>query len=229
MSRESIVRAAARLLDDGGAAAVTTRAVAHAAGVQAPTIYRLFGDKDGLINAVAEHVMASYVADTGAAVGAAADPVADLADAWRAHIAFGLAHPTLYVLLADPRRPSPAGVDGLVVLRSRIHRVAEAGMLAVPEDRAVELVHAVGTGTVLTMLSAPAAHHLRDTAWDAVAAAILTEHRAPSPDDPTAAVVAFRTVVPRLPGLSEAERTLMDEWLARSEDHVGRASGSHDG
>ena len=43
------------------AAAVTTRAVADAAGVQAPTLYRLFGDKDGLMEAVAEHVMAAFV------------------------------------------------------------------------------------------------------------------------------------------------------------------------
>ncbi|WP_338419811.1 TetR family transcriptional regulator [Streptomyces klenkii] len=33
---------------------MTTRAVAAAAGVQAPAIYRLFGDKDGLLEAVAE-------------------------------------------------------------------------------------------------------------------------------------------------------------------------------
>ena len=36
--------------------------MAEAAGVQPPTLYRLFGDKDGLIDAVAEHVMATYVA-----------------------------------------------------------------------------------------------------------------------------------------------------------------------
>ena len=60
--RASIVEAAARLLHEEGARAVTTRGVAQAAGVQAPTIYRLFGDKDGLVQAVAEHVMATYVA-----------------------------------------------------------------------------------------------------------------------------------------------------------------------
>jgi AcrR family transcriptional regulator len=36
-----------------GRRAVTTRAVAAGAGVQAPTIYRLFGDKDGLLDALA--------------------------------------------------------------------------------------------------------------------------------------------------------------------------------
>ena len=61
-ARSRIVDAAARLLREHGPAAVTTRGVAEAAGVQAPTIYRLFGDKDGLLEAVAEHVMAGYVA-----------------------------------------------------------------------------------------------------------------------------------------------------------------------
>jgi AcrR family transcriptional regulator len=42
---------------------VTTRSVALAAGVQPPTIYRLFGDKDGLLDAVAEHGFAHYAAN----------------------------------------------------------------------------------------------------------------------------------------------------------------------
>ncbi len=44
-TRTKLVDVAARLLRDYGPAAVTTRGVAEAAGVQAPTIYRLFGDK----------------------------------------------------------------------------------------------------------------------------------------------------------------------------------------
>ena len=73
--RQRIVEAAAALLHDHGAAALTTRGVAQAAGVQAPTIYRLFGDKDGLLDALAEHVMATYVAARATAVPTDADPV----------------------------------------------------------------------------------------------------------------------------------------------------------
>src|SRR2546430_12645927 len=57
-----MVEAAAGLLASGGRDAVSTRAVAAAAGTQAPTIYRLFGDMDGLLDAVAEHGFASYLA-----------------------------------------------------------------------------------------------------------------------------------------------------------------------
>ena len=77
-----------------------------AAGVQAPTIYRLFGDKDGLLDALAEHVFSAYVA--GKAPSATTDdPVADLRAGWDTHIGFGLANPELFALLTDPapRRP----------------------------------------------------------------------------------------------------------------------------
>ncbi|MDQ2795770.1 MAG: TetR/AcrR family transcriptional regulator, partial [Actinomycetota bacterium] len=47
-----MIDVAARLLQEEGPAAVTTRGVALAAGVQAPAVYRLFGDKDGLLEAV---------------------------------------------------------------------------------------------------------------------------------------------------------------------------------
>src|SRR3954469_10281766 len=101
--RSSIVDAASRLLRDEGASAVTTRAVAQAAGVQAPTIYRLFGDKEGLIDAVAEHVMAAYVAEKSFGVGDAdGDPVAELRAAWDLHVQFGLANAELYRLLNAP-------------------------------------------------------------------------------------------------------------------------------
>ena len=61
-TRAQLVAVAAHLLATHGPDAVTTRAVALAAGVQAPTIYRLFGDKNGLLGAVAEHGFASYLA-----------------------------------------------------------------------------------------------------------------------------------------------------------------------
>ncbi len=81
-TRSKIVDVAARLLREQGPAAVTTRGVAEAAGVQAPMIYRLFGDKDGLLEAVAEHVMTTFVSAKAQIVQAASaenvDPLEDL-------------------------------------------------------------------------------------------------------------------------------------------------------
>lgn len=156
--RAGIVAAATQLLREKGANAVTTRAVAQAAGVQAPTIYRLFGDKDGLIDAVAEHVMAAYVSGKSAAADVATgDPVADLRSGWRAHVEFGLTNPELYALLAarGSAAPSPATVAGLDVLRRRVRRLAEAGLLRVDEQRALLMIHSAGNGTILTLLECP--------------------------------------------------------------------------
>lgn len=219
-TRAALVEVAARLLREQGPAAVTTRAVAHAAGVQAPTIYRLFGDKNGLLDAVAEHVFATYVAEKVVARDDG-DPLADLRAGWDLHIGFGLTNAALFGLLVDPSRNarSPAAAAGLEVLQARVRRVAATGRLRVSEHRAVELIQAAGNGAVLALLSAPAAERkldLADAMYDAAMQAILTDMPASSSDSTTAAAVAFRTVVPTLPRLTDAERTLMSEWLDRA-------------
>jgi AcrR family transcriptional regulator len=223
--RAAIVKAAARLLHEGGSAAVTTRAVAHAAGVQAPAIYRLFGDKDGLIDAVAEHAMATYVASK--AGSAAQDPVDDLRAGWQQHLEFGLANPHLYAILNDPRRgePSPATLEGIQVLRERVHRVAAAGRLRVEEERAVEMIHAAGSGTLLALLEqSPGSRDigLADAMFDAVSARILTDAPSDGTSDGTsdhdelALLVTFAAAAPTLEGLSDAEAGLLSEWIARA-------------
>lgn len=155
--RSDIIEAATRLLRERGAPAVTTRAAAQAAGVQAPTIYRLFGDQHGLVDAVAEHVMAAYIAAESVAV--AGDPVADLRAGWRIQVEFGLANPESFRLLGTrgPGGPSPATVAGIEVLRSRMRRLAVAGLLRVNEQRATMMIHAAGTGVVLALLETPPA------------------------------------------------------------------------
>ncbi|WP_199511148.1 TetR/AcrR family transcriptional regulator [Nucisporomicrobium flavum] len=217
-TRTHIVEAAARLLREQGAGALTTRAVAHAAGMQAPTIYRFFADKDALLDAVAEHVFATYVA--AKSVGADGDPIADLRAGWDRHIEFGLANAALFGLLTDPTRggPSPAAAAGLEVLRARVHRVAAIGRLRVPERRAVELIHAAGTGAVLTLLAtAPEQRDpgLADAMYDAVTSFILTDVPALPAAGAAGAAVAFRAYVPELPNLTGTERALLAEWLDR--------------
>lgn len=220
--RTSVLAAAARLLREGGADAVTTRAVAQAAGVQAPTIYRLFGDKDGLVDAVAEHVMATYVAGKSVAAPAEeGDAVAELRAGWAEHIRFGLANPELYALLAAHRRAasSPATIAGIEVLRTRLRRVAAAGLLRVDESRALQMVHAAGHGTILALLGQPEEDRdpgLAEAMLDAVLAAVLTVEPAVFDTRASTVAVTFATVLPDLPALSEAERALMAEWLTRS-------------
>lgn len=228
-TRTRIVDVASRLLREEGPAAVTTRGVAEGAGVQAPTIYRLFGDKDGLLEAVAEHVMATFVSSKAAVVEAAAahgvDPFDDLRAGWDAQIDFGLANPTLFAFLSDPARGlrSPAAQRGLGVLQERVRRVAATGRLRVSEQRAVDVVRAAGVGTITTLLATPVEHRdhgLADAMYEAVLGQVLTDPPADAGaaahDDVRARAVAFRAVAPGLAALSDAERHLMTEWLDRA-------------
>jgi AcrR family transcriptional regulator len=231
-TRASIVEVAARLLREQGAHAVTTRAVAQAAGMQAPTIYRFFEDKDALLDAVAEHVFATYVAEK-TLVEDNGDPVADLRAGWDTHIGFGLANAALFGILTAPGRGarSSAAAAGLEVLRARVHRVAAAGRLRVTERRAVELIHAAGTGVVLTLLSLPPEERdleLADAMYEAVMRSILTDLPMLPEGNTTAVAVAFRAVAPDLPMLTDAERALLAEWLDRAgEDPTSPDASGH--
>lgn len=236
--RARIIDAATRLLAEGGADAVTTRRVADLAGVQAPALYRLFGDKDGLLDVVAEHVLATYVASKAevaesaeAAESAEEDPVEDLRAGWQAQVEFGLANPAVFRLLHDPDRAaaSAAAEAGRRVLAARVRRLARAGRLRVPEARAADLVHAAGTGVVLTLLAVPPEQRdlgVADELRDAVLAQVLTDAPAADGGAPLSVVLAMRALVPQLQALSGSERALLDEWLDRvAQDPPERPNG----
>ncbi len=134
--RERIILAAARLIATEGPEAATTRAVATAADVQAPAIYRIFGDKRGLMDAVAQDGFARYVAEKSRREPHP-DPVEDLRQGWDVHVALGLAHPGLYTIMSSdpgPRAPSPAAIAGDRLLRRKINAIARAGRLKIDED-----------------------------------------------------------------------------------------------
>jgi AcrR family transcriptional regulator len=230
--RTRIVESAAQLLREHGPAAVTTRGVAEAAGVQPPAIYRLFGDKDGLLDAVAEHVMTGYVTAKAAQVEAASaedvDPVEDLRAGWDRQIDFGVGNPTLFRLLSDPDRvrPSPAAQQGREVLAARISRVAAVGRLRVSEQRAVAVFQAAGIGAIHVLLATPAEQRdpgLADALFAAVLREVLTDAPAAADTGPMAATVAFRAVAPQLDVLTPGEQHLLGELLDRAVDALAAA------
>ncbi|KIF66735.1 TetR family transcriptional regulator [Streptomyces sp. AcH 505] len=219
-TRERIIAAATALLAEGGRDAVSTRAVSAAAGVQAPTIYRLFGDMRGLLDAVATHGFTTYLRDK-AGLEAGDDPVEDLRRGWDLHIGFSLANPALYALMYGEPRPgaaTPAAVAASELLAGYIHRVAEAGRLRVAEERAVQLIHAAGGGTALMLIALPEDRRdpvLSDLAREAVIAAVTTDAPGPATPGPVGAAVALRAVLPQTSALTERERGLLGEWLDR--------------
>jgi len=219
-AREKIIAEGARLLAKGGREALTTRAVADAAGVQAPAIYRLFGDKDGLLEAVAEDVLARFVARKKA-MAPRADALDDLRLGWDLHVEFSLEHPAIFSILnADPKpgRLTRVAEGGIDLLRSRINRVAAAGLLRVSEERAVALMRAAGTGTVMMLLGQPERERdagLSVAAREAAIAAITTSKPAVRHGGPASAAIALRAALGETTTLSPGERLLLDELLDR--------------
>ncbi|GAA3351862.1 hypothetical protein GCM10020358_83150 [Amorphoplanes nipponensis] len=128
-TRERIIAAALDLLTRGGEEAVSTRAVSAAAGVQPPTIYRFFGDKQGLLDAIAVHGLRGYLA-TKATAAQSDDPVADLRRGWDLHVELGLANPALYTLMYGRPR-----TDGAVSAATRAAADVLAGTSAASPRR----------------------------------------------------------------------------------------------
>lgn len=219
-TRDRIIAAAAGLLAEGGREAVSTRAVSAAAGVQAPTIYRLFGDKQGLLEAVATYGFTTCL-NTKVDRKPSDDSVADLRRGWDLHVGFGLANPALYSLMYGAPSPgvaSPAAVAAAEVLAEHIRRIAAAGRLRVSEERAAHLVHAAGCGTTLTLIALPEDRRdpaLSDMACEAVIAAITTDALASAAPGPVSAAVALRAVLPKTSVLTTHERALLQDWLDR--------------
>jgi AcrR family transcriptional regulator len=217
--RRRIVVAGAALLAKGGRDALTTRAVVARARVQAPTIYRLFGDKDGLLEAVAEHVLMDFVSHKATRV--LSDPLDDLRQGWDLSVAFGLAHPGVYLFLnAEPRpeRVSPAGEAGLAMLRNKVEKLAQRGLLRVPVERAVNLIRASGLGTVMTLLGQPEAQRDPDFAAfarEAMLAAIMLNAPVTKQPGSVGAAIALRASLTNDQTLTAGERLLLGELLDR--------------
>jgi AcrR family transcriptional regulator len=217
--RQRVIEAAADLLASGGRDAVTTRAVAAAAGVQAPVIYRLFGDKVGLLEAVAEYGYDAFLA-TRQGRPRLEDPVEDLRAGWDLAVEFGLSNPALFTLMySEPvRADAPAFQAGMRILRSRIQRLAAAGLLRVDESLAASVINATVRGAVLTWLSQPPDR--RDPALlmtlRAAMVTALTRHEPVVPEATApAAARALRATLPDQRVLSEGEQVLLGEWLDR--------------
>ncbi|MBV9794122.1 MAG: TetR/AcrR family transcriptional regulator [Actinobacteria bacterium] len=237
--RGRIVHGAADLLAEGGRGAVTTRAVASRVGVSPPTIFRLFGEKNGLLSAVAEYGYARFIA-AKSPLRPTDDPVDDLRSAWSLAVDFGLAQPELFLLIyGEPHSAAMAAAvrGGTQRMHARIERVAAAGRLRVGPALAADIMQASARGTVLTCLGQPGGHsgHQPDPAFisamrEAMISAVTTEHAAvPEPGR----VAAARTLKANLPGqtsLSPAEEHLLTDWLdrlaAEPSDHLSTEPSS---
>jgi AcrR family transcriptional regulator len=216
-TRERILQAAARLLAESGGAPVSTRAVCAAAGVGAPTLYHHFGDKDGLLDAVVAFGFETYLAEKRSQPSTG-DPVEDLRRGWDLHVEFGLAQPAFYSLMYGAGRHVGASEEARRILLLMTEAVARAGRLRVPVKTAADMIHAACMGVTLTLISGEKDDpELSPRTREAILAAIAIGETQEPPSSVSGMAIALTSALKsRTPHtLSEAEATMLREWLDR--------------
>ncbi|MEW9554882.1 TetR/AcrR family transcriptional regulator [Nonomuraea sp. NPDC050783] len=221
--RAAMIEAAERQLASSSDHEVATRAICEAVGVSQPVLYRLFGDKRGLLDAVADHGYERYAA-LKAAQERTDDPVADLYAGWDGHMAFARANPALYQLMFTPRPWSRSTARDRVMdlLVAALTRCAAAGALKVEPHTAARLILSANVGTALDHIARPdlfddpaLSHRLRD----AVFSHVLEASSVPDDADPLYAAALRLHAQLDLAGGTEAlepvEIALLRRWLER--------------
>jgi AcrR family transcriptional regulator len=132
-----ILRAAIGIVQDEGAAALTVRNVAAAAGCSTTGVYTYFGGKDGLVDAIFVDGFERFDAALGA-VGEHATAVDELRATGEAYRAWALANPTQYQVMFTRAIPDFIASDAaqaralqsFEALVERVTRAMDSGDLA---------------------------------------------------------------------------------------------------
>lgn len=219
-----MLRAAERQLAASQDHDISTRAVCEEVGVGQPALYRVFGDKAGLLAALVDHGFERYV-QRKRALEKSEDAVADLRAGWDDHIAFAVENPAVYRLMFSPtlsRQPEAQQVI-FELLAATLERCARDGALRLPAPLAAQRILSANIGVALAMLTRPDIYSdplLSAGVRDAVFAACLDLPAREAADSGVAPVAIRLAAQLRAAGssdLGEEERSLLLKWLG----HLG--------
>ena len=219
-TRDRLLHAAAELLRESTNRDVSTRAICERAGVQAPTLYHYFGNKQGLLDAVVNDRFTQHMRD---AAGAHDDPVVSIRDGWDHHVRFGLDQPSFYVLVHGEIQPGvPCSLTSTAerLQLELLNRVARDGRLTVAPSVAAKQIVAANVGATLSLIATPGEP---DLAWsvrlrDTVLAAVIDGEDTARPAGGTLSTMAvgfLATLDQDGGGFTDGETTLLREWLHR--------------
>jgi AcrR family transcriptional regulator len=136
-TREALLAAAEALVEQGGTEALSVRAVADAIGASTRAVYSTYGSKEGLLMALAQRAFELLRDDIGR-VPVTDDPAEDLAAAAVGVFRrMAMEHPSMFALAFLRAAPDldlneevrRTGGEGLLLLRGRVQRLADAGLL----------------------------------------------------------------------------------------------------
>ncbi|WP_062993395.1 TetR/AcrR family transcriptional regulator [Nocardia anaemiae] len=172
LTRAAIVEATLEVIDRDGVGAVGMRGVARVLGVDPKSLYNYVDGKDGLLDAVTEHLLASI--ELPSRSGDLRADLRAIADAFRAR---ALAHPAASALVLTRQL---ASVAGLAPIQAVLEVLRAAGC---DPDEAVHLMRtllAALIGTLLREVNAAPVYGTSDTAGIAARRAILEESGLPA-------------------------------------------------
>lgn len=141
-TRETLLSAALKVLEEGGEAQFSTRAVCAMAKVTAPTLYHHYGSADGLLSAAMTEAFAQFLQSKQAAIQSD-DPETALRQGWDDYVHFAAARPRLYAAMIGRVLQGariPAAEQAFALLIQHIQVVAGEGRLAVPAKAAADLM-----------------------------------------------------------------------------------------
>jgi AcrR family transcriptional regulator len=228
-NRSRILDVTESLLKSIGRDAITIRAVADEAKVQLPTIYRLFGDKVRLLDAVAERGFTRYMA-IESEHRESLEPVEQLRRGWDIHVRFGLESPELYGLMYAElysRKVTPAAQIALDGLTALIGRLAASGSLTVSQEEATFVAFSSASGVVLSKYFLPESFY--DPSYlvnirESMISSITTEANARDGELIANAATTLEGNLDHLKALSPNEKNLLHEWLNRILASSGKSS-----
>jgi AcrR family transcriptional regulator len=155
-TRDALVAAALKVLEQDGEAQFSTRAVCAIANVSAPTLYHHFGNADGLLSAAMAEAFSQFLASKMAAVQSP-DPVTVLREGWDDYVRFAAARPRLYMAMMSrflQGAEIPAAQQAVALLMQRIRAIAAEGRLAVTIEAAADHVWASANAASLLHVTA---------------------------------------------------------------------------
>jgi AcrR family transcriptional regulator len=139
-TRESLIAAALKVLEEEEEATFSTRAILAIAKVSAPTLYHHFGNADGILSAALAEAFTQFL-QSKQAVEQSADPITTLVDGWDDYVRFAAARPRLYAAMLSRVLQGgqiPAAEQSFHLLLEQLRAIEAQGRLAMPVEAAAD-------------------------------------------------------------------------------------------
>lgn len=222
-TRQRLIQAAADLIAASSDREVSLRTICDRVGVKLPTLYHFFGSREGLLDAVVSYGFDLYVGEK-MAMEWTGDPLVDIRRGWDAHVAFGLANPSFYVMMygrTSLGRDMGPAQRPYELLMNLTNLAAARSQLRVSPRRAADHIIATNVGTTLFLLANKDVDHcISADIRDATLAAISAGGASATTEEPTVAAARALSAAVTLaePGslpLIPEETALLEVWLDR--------------